>query len=407
MGRAYSGKVYLVGAGPGDPELITLKALNILKRAEVILYDSLLNEEILKNAPQGCEKIFVGKRFGKHSLMQDELNQLLYENAIRRKTVVRLKGGDPFIFGRGGEEIGFLQEKNIQVEVIPGVTTAVAASASLKTPLTHRDLGQSVIFLSGYSKEGNQADGYLPPYDWRFLANTSLTLVFYMGLKNLDIIAKKLIEHGKPLHTKAAIISNCTLPDEKVLITSLEKMQTQAGSGQIKFPAIILIGEVIGNSQPSHPKELPGPDELPDEASKTKWEEKITRPKLSKAQTLLLILFHGAKKLERLTLPSEFIQELSKKIDHRLIRHAFLTESLTPSFHEVMAEAGSDSSIQRVEVFPIFLLPGKHLDEDIPELVAHFQKKYPGLKINLHPPPHIISDFLPKIAELIKEALRK
>ena len=399
-----------MGAGPGDPELITLKALNILKRAEVILYDSLLNEEILKNAPQGCEKIFVGKRFGRHSLMQDELNQLLYKNAIRKKTVVRLKGGDPFIFGRGGEETAFLQEKNIQVEVIPGVTTAVAASASLKTPLTHRDLGQSVIFLSGYSKEGNQADGYLPPYDWEFLANTSLTLVFYMGLKNLDTIAKKLIEHGKPLYTEVAIISNCTLPDEEVFITSLEKMQSmqsQKDSGQIKFPAIILIGEVIGNSQPAHPKELPGSDEHASEPSKTEWEEKVMRTKPSKAQTLLLVLFHGAKKLERLTLPSEFIQELSKEIDHRLIRHAFLTSSLTPSFHEVMAEAGSGSSIQRVDVFPIFLLPGKHLDEDIPELVAHFQKKYPGLKINLHPPPHIISDFLPKIAELTKKALRK
>ncbi len=380
--KKHSGKVYLVGAGPGDPELITLKAFNILQKADIIFYDSLLNTEILENSPQACEKVFVGKRLGVHSLKQDEINGLLYQNAVQGRVVVRLKGGDPFIFGRGGEEILFLEHKKIEVEVIPGVTTAVAASASLKVPLTHRDSSQSVIFLSGYTKETNQKD-HLPDYDWSFLATSSLTMVFYMGLKNIKIIVKKLIEHGKSSQTGVAVISDCSMPNEVKLVTTLDNVSNEMSLSTIKFPAIILIGGAIRQKiDQKH--------------------DKLVLKKRNEDSSCLLILFHGAKKLEQSTLPGQFIQELKKKLAHEFIDYAYLTDNVSPSFESFMKEVSRKTLIKKVEVFPIFLLPGKHLDEDIPRLVKKYKKKYPHLTINLRQAPHIIRDFLPQIANLAR-----
>ena len=379
--------MYLVGAGPGDPELITLKALRILQKANIIFYDSLLNTKILDHSQQACEKVFVGKRLGVHSLQQDEINKLLYQNAVRGRVVVRLKGGDPFIFGRGGEEIRFLEHKKIEVEVIPGVTTAVAASASLKVPLTHRDVSQSVIFLSGYTKETNEKN-HLPNYDWNFLATASLTMVFYMGLKNIKIIVEKLIEHGKSPRTRVAVISDCSMPNEAKLVTTLDHVSNKMNLSCIKFPAIILIGDTI-REEVHH--------ELDD----------IMLEKPIEIAPCLLILFHGAKALEQSTLPDQFIQELKKSLAHQSIYYAYLADNVNPSFRDFMKEISRKSSVKQIEVFPIFLLPGKHLDEDIPRLVKEYKKQYPKLTINLRQAPHIIRDFLPTIAGLAKLYLGK
>ncbi|MCR9145007.1 MAG: uroporphyrinogen-III C-methyltransferase [bacterium] len=242
------GEVYLVGAGPGDPELLTLKAKRLLENADCILYDSLLNPEILKFAKPDCEHIHVGKRLGRHSMPQDEINALILEHARRGRCVVRLKGGDPFIFGRGGEEIEFLNGHGIQTDVVPGVTSASAASSTLRVPLTHRELGPAVLFLSGYSKAGTgERDGF-PKHDWAFLARSQYSLVFYMGLHHLTRICRELLANQKDGATPVAIISKCTLPDERIYLHRLEELAEVTGedpTAEIEFPAITIIGDVI------------------------------------------------------------------------------------------------------------------------------------------------------------------
>ena len=395
MRSAFVGKVYLIGAGPGDPELLTLKALNLLKKADIVLYDSLLNEDILECTPESCKNVFVGKRFGRHSLLQSQVNELLFKHAKESKIVVRLKGGDPFIFGRGGEELDFLNQKNIEVEVIPGVTTASAVSASLKVPLTHRELGQSVLFLSGYGK--NPSHGHLPDYDWNFLANASLTLVFYMALRNMSQIAEKLIAHGKPPDTGAAVISNCTLPNERILITTLSKLGNDAEKISIKFPTILLVGDVVNITKSTDTK-------THEMNQKSDLEIPV---KVKEKNKLLLLLFHGAKTLKYSTIPENLVKELKKKTNHAQIKYAFLTPSIEPSWESVMKESSKEKTIKQVDVFPIFLLPGKHLDEDIPNQISIFKKEYQNWEINLRPAPHIIKDMLPVLTKLSKNILRE
>ena len=246
--KSETARVFLVGAGPGEPDLLTLRARDILARADCVLYDSLLNPAILEYAPSHCERIHVGKRLGQHSMPQDAIHTLILKHAQQGQTIVRLKGGDPFIFGRGGEEIEFLAGHGIATEVVPGVTSASAASASLRIPLTHRTLGPAVIFLSGYSKAGaGDADGF-PGHDWQFLARSGYTLVIYMGLHHLVRIARVLLQQGRAGETPVAIISKCTLPDERVLIQPLAEFSTPDISeriADIAFPAISIIGDVL------------------------------------------------------------------------------------------------------------------------------------------------------------------
>ncbi|MCE9597405.1 MAG: uroporphyrinogen-III C-methyltransferase [Spirochaetia bacterium] len=245
--------VYLVGAGPGDPELLTLKAAKIIQQADVILYDSLIGPEILDLARPDCEKVFVGKRKGKHSFPQSEINEMLYASASKHKTVVRLKGGDPFIFGRGGEEVEFLRERNIRLEVIPGITAATAASAILQVPLTHRLLGKSLMLLSGYSKDEPGSHGGFPEHDWDYLAHAELTLVFYMGQHHLGRICKSLTDGGKSASTPVALVSNCSLPGQAVLLTNLQDAERAATDAAIQFPALLIIGDVLGLVSPTGP----------------------------------------------------------------------------------------------------------------------------------------------------------
>lgn len=240
------GKVYIVGAGPGDPELITIKGYKKMNEADVILYDSLIHHSLL-NLPEFLkkEKIFVGKRKGRHSFSQEEINELLLKYALEGKTIVRLKGGDPFIFGRGGEEIYYLKKHGIKVEVIPGITAALACAAELQIPLTHRDLGRSVIFLTGYSSANAEDESGFPDLNWDILADESITLVFYMGLYHLEKITKRLIEKGRNKDTPAVVISKATYPDQKIILGSLETIYQNSLEQSAEFPSLLIVGNVI------------------------------------------------------------------------------------------------------------------------------------------------------------------
>jgi uroporphyrin-III C-methyltransferase len=239
-GNIHIHKVYITGAGPGDPDLLTIKARRVLEQAEVVLYDNLINQEILEWVPAACEKIFVGKLPYCSSIGQDVINDMLLQNALAGKKVVRLKGGAPLVFGRGAEEAQYLVERGIEVEIIPGITSGIGAAAYAGIPLTHRDASQSVLFITGHRKNSN-ATGLA--FNWPLLAAFDGTLVFYMGVKNISEIAGELIAHGKRADTPVAIIENGTLPQQKVVTGWLNNIAGKATA--IGTPALIIVGEVV------------------------------------------------------------------------------------------------------------------------------------------------------------------
>lgn len=232
------GSVSLVGAGPGDPELLTLKAYRRIIAADVVLYDRLVSEEILALIPAGAQKYYVGKACSNHSVAQQDINQSLVDWAQAGRTVVRLKGGDPFIFGRGGEEMETLVANNVSVEVIPGITAASGCAAYAGIPLTHRDYAQSVRFVTGHLKQGGEMD-------WPCLAQPGQTLVFYMGLGNLLYICSSLMAHGLSAHTPMALIAQGTTRHQQVHIGTLASPPPGFYSGAISSPALIVIGDVV------------------------------------------------------------------------------------------------------------------------------------------------------------------
>jgi uroporphyrin-III C-methyltransferase / precorrin-2 dehydrogenase / sirohydrochlorin ferrochelatase len=233
-----AGEVTLVGAGPGDPELLTLKALRALQDADVILHDRLVPAAILDMARRDAERICVGKAAGGHGSTQGEINELLIEHAARGKRVVRLKGGDPFMFGRGGEEIEALSKAEISFSVIPGITAAAGCAAYAGIPLTHRDYAHSVTFVTGHEDK----DGREP--DWRALARPGMTAVFYMGLARLEQIAAKLTQHGAGASLPAAVIAQGTLPNQRVITGTLATIALQAARAGVESPALLVVGEV-------------------------------------------------------------------------------------------------------------------------------------------------------------------
>ena len=235
------GKVYLVGAGPGDPGLMTLKGKGLLECADVVVYDALISPPILAMINPLAEKIDAGKRMGRHSRLQDETTQLLIEKAQTHAVVVRLKGGDPFVFGRGGEEMQDLVRAGVSVEVVPGVTSGIAAPAYAGIPLTHRAYSSSVTFVTGH--EAN--DKYRPQVNWNAIAHGSETIVIYMGVHNLANIIEQLTAAGRSLETPIALIRWGTRPDQESLIGTLKTIVQQIEETGFEAPAIAVIGEVV------------------------------------------------------------------------------------------------------------------------------------------------------------------
>lgn len=234
-----SGSVYLVGSGPGDAELLTLKAYRLLQEADVVLYDWLVSPEIVNMIPKKVEKIFVGKKCGRHSMKQEEICQLLVSEAQTGKNVVRLKGGDPSIFGRAAEEVDALTQANIEFAIVPGITAASGCAAYSGIPLTHRECAHSVRFVTAHFKSDEiQAD-------WQNYADSNDTLVFYMGLNKVSKIASTLIEHGKDAKTPMAIVDQGTTKHHKSYVSTLDSIDQVLEREDIVGPALIMVGEAI------------------------------------------------------------------------------------------------------------------------------------------------------------------
>ncbi|NOX96784.1 MAG: uroporphyrinogen-III C-methyltransferase [Nitrospirae bacterium] len=235
------GKVYLVGAGPGDEGLITVKGLECIKEAELIVYDNLINVSLLSRAQETAEKIYVGKKEGAHTLPQEEINRLLVEKAKEGKKVVRLKGGDPFIFGRGGEEAETLFEAGIEVEIVPGVTSAIAAPAYAGIPLTHRRVTSTLGFITGH-QDPTKGESDVA---WEKISTGLGTLVFLMGVRNLPEIVKQLLSYGRSKDTPVAVIRQGTLPGQETVVGTLSSIIEEVEKKKIKPPAVIVVGEVV------------------------------------------------------------------------------------------------------------------------------------------------------------------
>ncbi len=240
-----SGKVYLVGAGPGDPGLITVKGLECIRVADVLIYDYLASPTLLKHASEKAEVIYVGKKGGDHTLSQEKINALIVEKAKTGATVTRLKGGDPFIFGRGGEEVQVLVQNKIEFEIVPGVTSAIAAPAYAGIPLTHRKFTSTLAFITGHENP----DKVESSIDWASISKGIGTLVFLMGIKNLPNITQKLIKNGKSPKTPVALVRWGTTPRQVTIAGTLDTIVHQANESGIKAPAIIIVGEVVSLRQ--------------------------------------------------------------------------------------------------------------------------------------------------------------
>ena len=234
-----TGSVALVGAGPGDPELLTVKAMRLIANAEVVVFDHLVGDAIIELIPASARRVYAGKEAGNHALPQHQINQLLVDIANEGLNVVRLKGGDPFIFGRGGEEMNAVLAAGLECEIVPGITAAAGAASCTGIPLTHREHAQTLVFATGHLKDDTV------DLDWTALARPRQTVVIYMGLGALDIICERLIAHGLPAHTPAAVIHAATTPGQCGVHSTLARLSAAVREAGIRTPALIMIGEVV------------------------------------------------------------------------------------------------------------------------------------------------------------------
>jgi uroporphyrin-III C-methyltransferase/precorrin-2 dehydrogenase/sirohydrochlorin ferrochelatase len=237
--RRATGTVYLVGAGPGDPDLLTIRAWRLIERADVVLYDNLVSAGVLALVPASAQRIYVGKRRDRHTLPQEEINQMLARLAHEGRCVVRLKGGDPFIFGRGGEEIETLAAQGVPFEVVPGITAALGVASYAGIPLTHRDYAQACTFVTGHLKDGSM------DLDWEALARPRQTVVVYMGMLGLPLLCRKLVAHGLAASTPAAIVQQGTTAAQRVVIGTLETLPQRAVEAKLQPPTLIIVGDVV------------------------------------------------------------------------------------------------------------------------------------------------------------------
>jgi len=240
LNPSVAGRVFLVGAGPGDPELLTLRALRLLQQADAVVYDNLISQGVLDFAPESAQRIYAGKRRNEHTMRQEQINALLVKLAREGKRVVRLKGGDPFIFGRGGEEMQELAAQGIDFEVVPGVTAACGVASFSGIPLTHRDYAQVALFVTGHLKDGSCAE-----LDWQALVRPSQTVVIYMGLNALPDICQQLIVHGAPPSRPIALVQHGTLSTQRVLTGTLQDLPAKARSSGFTSPSLIIVGDVV------------------------------------------------------------------------------------------------------------------------------------------------------------------